>query len=218
MLANLIVPVLNRYDLLARMLESIDVRIGKLIVIDNGGELEQTFDKPDLVDRAYVLSLPSNLGVAASWNLGIKLLPHERVWYFGSNDVVYQPGALNMLSTASQGSLTLSTGFPHWHTFAIGEDVIRRCGLFDERFAPAYFEDNDMLRRVQFCGLPVTHLPLPIHHDNSSTLNSDERFQAHNQRTFDMNGRFYQQKVIHNDFTWSWDLDRRRAGEWLTVD
>jgi len=35
---NLIVPVLNRYDLLRRMLQSIDFPIRDLLIIDNGGK------------------------------------------------------------------------------------------------------------------------------------------------------------------------------------
>jgi hypothetical protein len=36
MLENLIVPVLNRYDLLQRMLDSVDVPVDHLLIIDNG--------------------------------------------------------------------------------------------------------------------------------------------------------------------------------------
>lgn len=220
MLSNLIVPVLNRYDLLNRMLASIDYPIRDLVIIDNGGQFEHLFGRPELehVDRLTLLTLPSNLGVAASWNLGIKILPHDRVWHFGSNDVVYRPGALEMLSEATEGSLTLSTAFPLWHTFAIGERVIEAVGLFDERFYPAYFEDNDMEHRVKMAGLPVTHLPIDTLHDNSSTLHSNPTFSEHNQRTFLANERLFRQKVAGLDGGWSWSLKRRRAGEWLTVD
>jgi hypothetical protein len=36
MIPNLIIPVLNRYDLLERMLQSIDYPIAHLLIIDNG--------------------------------------------------------------------------------------------------------------------------------------------------------------------------------------
>ena len=83
MLPNLIVPVLNRYDLLQRMLDSIDFPVRDMLIIDNGGELDTVaFPKPVL--NSHVLSMPSNLGVAGSWNLGIKLFPHDSVWTFAS--------------------------------------------------------------------------------------------------------------------------------------
>lgn len=218
MLPNLIVPVLNRYDLLQRMLKSVDTHIGQLIIIDNGGEFENMFERPDWANKAYLLTLPSNLGVAGSWNLGIKLLPHAKTWFFASNDVQFRPGALDMLSTATEGSLTLSQRAPHWQAFAIGEAVIRRCGLFDERLYPAYFEDNDMMRRVQLAGLPITYLPIDVGHDNSSTLRSDPKFAEHNQRTFEANRKLYEAKLANRDIGEGWDLDRRRAGEWQAID
>ena len=39
MIENLIVPVLNRYDLLQRMLDSVDVKVEHLLVIDNGASV-----------------------------------------------------------------------------------------------------------------------------------------------------------------------------------
>lgn len=52
MLENLIVPVLNRYDLLERMIASIDYPIKHLLIIDNGASavLEDIdVDVPDVV-------------------------------------------------------------------------------------------------------------------------------------------------------------------------
>jgi len=219
MIANLIVPVLNRYDLLRRMLQSIDYPIRDLLIIDNGGGFEDVFEKAELpVKNLRVLMLPSNLGVAGSWNLGIKLFPHDPVWTFASNDMWFRPGDLELLSTAHRGSLTLSQHYPYWQTFAVGEGVVDRIGLFDERFMPAYFEDSDFQRRVQFAGLPITRLDVGPGHDNSSTLNSDSRFQARNAETFQRNQALFTRKSAGVDMGWSWDLKSRRAGEWLPVN
>ncbi len=216
MIPNLMVPVLNRYDLLRRMLQSIDFPIRDLLIIDNGGKFEDVFEKGELpVKNLRVLMLPSNLGVAGSWNLGVKLFPHDPVWTFASNDMWFRPGDLELLSTASWDALTLSQHVPHWHTFAVGEAVIDRVGLFDERFYPAYCEDNDFERRVQFAGLPITRLDVAPGHDNSSTLKSDKRFQEKNAETFRRNVMLYKQKSARMDMGFSWSLKSRRAGEWL---
>ena len=217
MIDNLIVPVLNRYDLLNRMLLSIDYPIRNLLIVDNGGAYEDLFGRPELesVESVWILTMPANLGVAGSWNLGIKSFPHAKVWTFASNDIIYRAGALKTLSTASWSSLTLSQGFPHWHTFAVGEAVVDAVGLFDERFAPAYFEDNDYLRRVQTAGKPVTKLPIDVAHDNSSTLNSNPKFQAKNQETFKRNLMLHKQKSAAQEMGWSWTLRDTRAGDWL---
>lgn len=220
MLPNLIVPVLTRYDLLNRMLATIDYPIRDLVIVDNGGHYQDLFGMPalDSVQSVWVLSMPSNLGVAGSWNLGVKSLPHDDRWFITSNDVWFRPGALETLSTATRGSLSLSNSFPHYHTFAIGEDVVRRVGLFDERLTPAYFEDNDFERRVKMAGLPVAYLDIDCGHDNSSTLNSSENYKARNAVTFESNRLFYERKIQLGDSSWGWDLDRRRANEWQPVD
>lgn len=216
MIANLIVPVLNRYDLLRRMLASLDFPIRDLLIIDNGGRFEDVFERDELpVKNLHVLMMPSNLGVPGSWNLGIKLFPHDPVWTFASNDMWFRPGDLERLSTAHSGSLTLSQYQPHFHTFAVGEAVINRVGLFDERFYPAYCEDNDFQRRVQFAGFPIARLDVAPGHDNSSTLAADSRLQERNQDTFRRNVALFRRKVADNDMSFSWSLDSRRLGEWL---
>lgn len=219
MLPNLIVPVLNRYDLLRRMLASIDYPIRDLLIIDNGNGFEDVFHKDELpVENLHVLMMPSNLGVAGSWNLGIKLFPHDDRWFFASNDMWYQPGDLEILSKARNDALTLSTHFPYFHTFAIGERVVGEIGLFDERFYPAYFEDTDFINRCQMQDVPIDHVDVGRGHDNSSTLNSNSRFQGRNNDTFQRNQKLFSAKTRGNYWDWSWSLERRRAGEWLPVD
>lgn len=215
MLPNLIVPVLNRYDLLQRMLDSIDVKIAHLVIIDNGDAMDK-MRFPEKAKYVHVIPLPGNLGVSASWNLGIKVLPHHDRWFFGSNDIILQPGDLQKLSHAKTNELTLTESFPNWQLFAVGEEVVRSVGLFDEAFHPAYFEDNDYLRRVHFHEYPVTKLKLGVHHDNSSTLRSSQQFQDKNNTTFHDNQSYYNRKVAASDFSaGQWSLSRRRRNEWL---
>lgn len=216
MIHNLTVPVLNRYDLLARMIKSIDYPVRDLLIIDNGSQYEpDDYPGNEFVRNWWLLTMPSNLGVPGSWNLGIKSFPHDRVWTFASNDMWFRPGDLETLSQAHSGSLTLSQYQPHFHTFAVGEDVVDRVGLFDERFYPAYCEDNDFQRRVQFAGFPIVRVDVAPGHDNSSTLAADPRLQERNQDTFRRNVQFYRSKTALNDMSFSWSLKSRRLGEWL---
>ena len=53
MVPVIIVPVLNRYDLLDRCLQSIDYPVETLIVIDNGGQ-STLHDWPWVIDRRHV--------------------------------------------------------------------------------------------------------------------------------------------------------------------
>jgi hypothetical protein len=84
MIPNLIVPVLNRYDLLDRMIASIDYPVGHLLIVDNGASWvmeDMQIHVPDCVEMTTYLPMPANLGVAASWNLGIKSFPYADRWF-----------------------------------------------------------------------------------------------------------------------------------------
>ena len=214
MIPNLIVPVLNRYDLLQRMLDSIDYMIRDLLIIDNGGGLDNV-KFPKTVLNSHVLSMPSNQGVAGSWNLGIKCFPHDNMWMFGSNDVVFGPNALEKLSQARRNEITLTGSFPHWQAFVMGDEALQRLGLFDESIYPAFMEDVDMIRRANHHGVTLRELPIDVHHDNSSTIHSDDRLMQLNHRTHGSNNAYYQDKVSRDDFgEGRWDLNRRRTNSW----
>ena len=211
MLENLIVPVLNRYDLLQRMLNSVDVPVEHLLVIDNGLGSELTF--ADKFKRVTVLDLPANQGVAGSWNLGIKSFPYAHRWFIASNDVVFEPGSLEMLSQARRDEITLTGDAPHWQAFALGDEAVNDIGLFDESLFPAYFEDNDYMRRAEFVGVNIRRLDLKLTHDNSSTIKAG--YQEKNAKTFIKNERHYQSKIESNDYTaGGWSLEIRRANGW----
>ena len=186
MIPNLTVPVLNRYDLLVRMIGSIDYPVKHLLIIDNGGGIE-SLDKPDLVEKLTVWNMPANFGVAASWNLGIKAFRNDDVFFFASNDMTFEPGALKTLGDAPRDAVTLSMHMPHFQTFAVGVDVVARVGLFDESFFPAYCEDIDYLWRCERAGVTVDRAFIPTKHDNSSTIHSDLNYQSGNTVTFPQN-------------------------------
>lgn len=213
MLSNLIVPVLNRYDLLNRMLDTINYPVGHLLIVDNGGQL----GKPDCLwaDKVTVLNMPSNLGVAGSWNLGIMSLPHEPYWAFASNDAFFFSGTMARMSETGPDDMLMSTEAPFWQVFTLGENVVRNVGLFGWGFMPAYFEDNDYSRRAERWGF-VKRNVLDVGHNNSSTLHSDPAFQQHNVTTFSANQALYrsrsEKKVMGAG---EWELDRRRALEWV---
>lgn len=218
MLPNLTIPVLNRYDLLQRCLDSINYPIGHLLIIDNGAsqnpeDFELTI--PELVEETTYLPMPANLGVAESWNLGVKSFPFAENWFFASNDVVFHGDALDKLSEAHTANLTLSNVFPFWQVFSLGYEAATRVGLWDGSFFPAYFEDNDYLRRCDHYGVEVVKLDLNLSHDNSSTLKSSAHFQDRNGKTFASNRDYFEWKKQHQDYgPGSWDVRRRKENAW----
>lgn len=211
----LIVPVLNRYDLLERMVASIDYEISDLLIIDNGGELKN-LDRLQAVKRIHILTMPSNLGVAGSWNLGIKCFPFEKYWTITSADTVFKAGALAKLAEASRSdALTLTADFPHYQLFSVGEKLVQEVGLFDESIYPIYFEDNDYERRVTKASFDIVRAEISTHHDNSSTIHSDEHYAKRNGLTFLSNHSYYQQKCDNDDYSEGrWNLERIRENSW----
>jgi GT2 family glycosyltransferase len=215
MIPVLIVPILTGPQLLYRMLDSIDRPIARLVIIDNGNALNTSTGWPvEHVQRTSVIKMPANLGVAGSWNLGIKATPFAPWWLIVNHDVTFAPGALGQFATmAAPDTLVLNGGPQPWCAFAIGEDVVRDVGLFDEGLHPGYFEDVDMERRCTPT-VPIVRLPAGlIHHDNSSTLASG--YGEQNNRTYASNAEYYQRKVGAGDLTeGTWSLARRRANSW----
>ena len=215
MIPVLIVPILTGSQLLYRMLDSIDRPIARLVIIDNGNALNTSTGWPvEHVQRTSVIKMPANLGVAGSWNLGIKATPFAPWWLIVNHDVMFEPGALGQFATmAAPDTLVLNGGPQPWCAFAIGEDIVRDVGLFDESLHPGYFEDVDMERRCTPT-VPIVRLPAGlIHHDNSSTLASG--YGEQNNRTYASNAEYYQRKVGAGDLTeGTWSLARRRANSW----
>jgi len=211
MLENLIVPVLNRYDLLQRMLDSVDVLVDHLLVIDNGLGSDLTFNEN--FKKVTVLQMPANLGVSGSWNLGIKSFPYAQRWFIASNDVVFEPGALEQLFKARRDEITLTGDAPHWQAFVLGDEAVNDIGLFDESLFPAYFEDNDYTRRAEFAGVNIRLLDIKLRHDNSSTIKAG--YMDKNEKTYFKNESYYRSKIDNDDYTaGSWSLEVRRANGW----
>jgi len=204
MIPALIVPILTRPDLLDRMLASIDVEVERIIIIDNGRCVDRRLD---------AIRMPANLGVAGSWNLGIKAAPMAPWWLIVNFDCTFPPGSLQVIEQAARTDAVMLTDCsPPWSCFTIGEDVVRKVGLFDERFHPAYFEDDDYAWRCQQAGVEVGNSGAKVDHDNSSTLSAG--YQHKNDQSFSVNAIHWAFKKDRGDTTAGWDLDRRRINSW----
>lgn len=214
MIPVLIVPILTRPELLAEMLDSIDHHIETLVVIDNGDAWPGPFDPRPGIDNAHLLRMPSNLGVPASWNLGIKATPFAPWWLIANFDITWPSGALaRFADEARTDAVVLSAGAPPWCAFTIGEQVIDTVGLFDEAIHPAYFEDVEMEWRCRQAGIDVVHSSIVVQHENSSTLRAG--YQERNSETYTVNMAYYRDKVERDDRSEGrWSLKRRRHLSW----
>jgi glycosyltransferase involved in cell wall biosynthesis len=212
----IIIPVLNRYDLLRRAVWSIDYPVETLILIDNGDRRETYpwHTKPTTVYEQYVWHIPTNLGVGPSWNAGIKSTPHRDGWLLLNSDAWFPSGELERFWQDCQPDNIVKTR-SHWSCVWIGSQVVANIGLFSECYVPAYFEDNDFEQRAVNAGFSLVVSEAQIGHDNSSTIGSDPFLLMKNAHSFEQN------RLLHVR-RWSagvpeagaWDLTRRRELGW----
>lgn len=205
---------LKRFDLAERLLASIDYPVEHLVIIDNSGTKTWQPSKPELVKNLWFIQVPFGLGLVGAWNLIVKSTPYSPYWLLVNDDAWFEPGALEIIAEQvnpfALNFLEINTA---WSAVVFGEGMIERTGLYDERFYPLYFDDNDLERRVNYHNVPINHIPAKVHHDNSSTLQSG--YTQQNNKTYVNNQRLFDQKAKENDYTpGNWDLTIRRANRW----
>lgn len=219
MIPVLSIPVLNRYDLLDENLSLIDYPIREILIINNGKEKYKPKTK-DLNIR--VLNLPSNLGMSGSWNLTIKLYPHEKFWVFSSADTHWLPGSLQKIDQLSNESRIVTTT-ESFSCFSLGEDVVRKVGLFDEYFYPYIYEDSDYaerlnIARTKYPELEFLHkcVDISVPYGAAQTVLSDPILAQKCSETYQKNKEYWELKKSQNhSIMGQWDIDRRRSQEWL---
>jgi GT2 family glycosyltransferase len=208
-----IVPVLTEHWRVDSMLLSFGGRIKTLCVIDNANSEWQLRTHKAL--DVFVWRMPSNLGVSASWNLGIKATPFSPGWMIVNHDIQFGDGAVAEFYGKCRPDNIVLGGKPNWSCVWIGSEVVAKVGLFHEGFHPAYFEDNDYEVRAQRAGVEIVQSTAAINHRNSSTLASSEKFQQRNAHTFQANLDLFNARLNE---PWEglvdWDLSRRRELGW----
>jgi GT2 family glycosyltransferase len=213
------IPVLgfltySRFDLAQRLLDSIDYPVKDLVIVDNSGKREFNPVKPDFVENLWLIQVPHGLGYGGGLNLIVKTTPFSPYWVLLNDDSVRAPGALKKISEqVDTEAMNFLSIMPKWSGFVLGEGAVLKAGLFDERFHPIYFEDNDYERRLMAHGVPAKFIHAVLEHDNSSTLNSG--FHSQNNATFARNHALFEQKVAENDLSEGvWSLQIRRDNSW----
>ena len=205
---------LKRFDLADRLLRSIDYPVDHLVIVDNSGLASWDPIKPDSVKHMWVIRVPFGLGLVGAWNLIVKSTPYAPYWVLINDDAWFAPGSLQKIE---EGVDTNALNFVEidtaWSCVVFGEGMVEKVGLYDERFYPLYFDDNDLERRVDQAEVPKKRIAAPVFHENSSTLNSG--YQVQNERTFVANHTLYEIKGREDDFSQGeWSLKVRRANRW----
>lgn len=205
---------LKRFDLADRLLSSIDYPVEHLVVVDNSGTQTWNPTKPESVNNLWVIRVPYGLGLVGAWNLIVKSTPYAPYWVLVNDDAWFEAGALQIIAeNVDTEALNFLDIVPQWSAVVFGEGMVAKTGLYDERFYPLYFDDNDLERRVKHHNVPIKSIAAKVHHENSSTLKSG--FEVANSRSFANNQRLFDSKAAEGDYTQGeWDLTARRDNRW----
>ena len=194
MIPAVIIPVLNRFDLLEECISSIDCEVEHLLIVDNSGGYSMPAGLYS--SKVTVLNMPANMGVAGSWNLGIKSFPFAPYWIIASNDIKYASGQLQKLADNSSPDVVIKTS-QAWSSFSIGSNIVKKVGLFDENYHPAYYEDTDYESRMRRLGLGDSCQSKNINviaYGAATTIQNEERLFNRNIVTNESNYQYWQKK------------------------
>ncbi len=154
------IPVLNRGDLLTRLVESIDVAAEVRIVVNRIGPVDGSVaaavrameERPPGPVRVVVERVEGNLGVSGSWNRIIEGFGGD--CWIANSDIAFTPGVLG--EAMAQVAATREIVLHHlWAAacFFVTAEFTRTLGWFDENFYPAYCEDQEMSLRSARLGV-----------------------------------------------------------------
>ena len=189
MIPVLVTSIVNRPDLLDRMLDSIDVSVGRSLIVDNGRVGYQR--------EGWTVWQPpyESLGWPGTLNFGIEQTPDAPWWLFVNNDAWFEPGKLALLCERMADP---EPKILHhvWTSVAMNRAVVEKIGLFDTwSFYPLYFDDTDYARRCFLAGVPVEEGDWCLEGDDdwpvSLTIRSDPALSMANNRTWQLNQDAY---------------------------
>lgn len=225
------IPVISDPEMLDACVQSIDRPIDTLVVIDNspdGRMVEVALRAPECVVDVRVVDPPSNLGVAASWNLVIRSSPQAEWWAIANADTVFGAGDLDRLAHEMSKPGPRWAGMcSDWRVFGINREAVETVGFFDENFHPIYLEDCDYEYRCALAQVPWYFL------DGTSTHAGSHALRAYGHRnsvTYPANLAYFRDKwggphrggeVFTSPFNrggsvrdWTLDLSRLRSQAW----
>ncbi len=183
--------------------------------------LKSMAGKPNFACIRY----PKNLGCAAAWNeairIGLSTVGADYVFIL-NNDLLVKPETLDLMlkvltwenvglvsARDVSGELSRSldifdlptpntdkiTETPDFSCFAVKRETIKKVGLFDEAFYPAYFEDNDFHYRLKLANLSGScYHKATYFHYGSRTQTISPEFKAYLGARYVKNREYYVKK------------------------
>lgn len=203
------VLILNRPDLLLRMINSIDYPIDKLAIVQNSSapDVTEAVDQimntiHPFINEIYLQVNFKNSGVAPAWNTIIKSFPECQIWMIANNDTVFLPGDLEKYYAtweANQSSVIVAANGA-FSCFIISPHIVSKIGLFDENIWPIYDEDSDFYIRMKRAGIKRIPISSDIGYSNdgSWTIKSNIDYKLKNNYTQQNNSKYLHEKWGEN--------------------
>ena len=209
------VPVVNGLAHLQRLLQSLDVPVHTLAIVDqsgNRGDSEAQALRRALSDleqqgcpgvQVVRVARPfGNSGVASAWNQILLAFPDAPLALIANHDVVFPAGVLaRALAAMDPGRpqfLALLPGERAFSAFLLSALAWDRVGVFDERYYPAYWEDLDYRDRllaspdVEWLDGRFAHAAMVASNPQQScTIAEDPVLAGYNARSFQLNRLWY---------------------------
>jgi hypothetical protein len=168
------VPVVNRFDLLKRCIDSLSIRLTtEPVIVNNSGK-----ELPDEFHRCPIVTPKSPLTFSQTQNLMLELVVKTRkpLYFFMHADAEDNEGILDKLfDMAMIQRDKWSVIFTNYDALAcFNTEAMQAIGGWDEGFE-WYHSDADTYRRLRLAGYPTLQSNLHVRHDPSQTLKSDPR-------------------------------------------
>lgn len=197
------IPTINRADLLKENLADLSKNfsdIDGMIIVDNG---DQKISIPQNLKEKTELYRPGkNLGVAASWNYIMRQAFVEECAdhvIILNDDIVmgYDRKYIEDRINEYPGYYLMRGSF-FWSILIISKECYEAIGEFDEKFYPAYYEDDDYWYRIRLKfndDIDNHYINLksalkPSIERNSMTIKKDPNLN----RQFNQNGKYFMEK------------------------
>jgi GT2 family glycosyltransferase len=169
------IPTLNRLDLLhpALLFYIRDFPNTKIYVLDNGKQgIKEKLSHPNII----IVESKDNLGVASSINFLLDMIYQNHDYALILNDDIYfgrKEWELDNLLTNFKKPIY--TSMQDWCAFILPKETFDEIGKFDEKFFPAYYEDNDYMYRMKMKSKEIFKIPFlnPFVYQSSQTTQKD---------------------------------------------
>jgi GT2 family glycosyltransferase len=173
---SIVIPTLNRWDLLNKCLKSVkdntDLTDGEVIIVSNGctDYTKVLFEAEYKNKHFHMVQWPKPLGYPKAVNMGMSAATGDYVILLNNDTVLFDKSWLDQLlepfnnhpKAGVTGLIKRYQGHKPWVLFfcaAIKREVINKVGLLDETFTPGCGEDIDFCIRAHNAGYSIHQVP-----------------------------------------------------------